>query len=298
VIEPTGHYSLGFVKHANNAGRSVLIAPPRKAKAFLASIQSRAKTDKIDSYGLALFAQSQPLRIYPIKSAVVEQLDQLLSARRGISQSIAALTQQSQTLPHAAEQLEASVSALKEQLKAIDKEIAKASATDATLQNTVHLLRKAHGIGPVTASALAACLTSKQFETPAQFVAYIGLDVGIVQSGKSRGQVGLTKQGNAELRRLLYLAAQATLRTKDSPFKEQYKHLREGGRKHKEAITIMSRKLAKLCWSIAKNQSEFDPDRIFTRPPRQDSDLEHNASNEALSEHASGPDQHSDLTQS
>src|SRR5579862_9715070 len=35
VIEPTGNYSLPFVRHATTAGRPVLLAPPLQAKLFL-----------------------------------------------------------------------------------------------------------------------------------------------------------------------------------------------------------------------------------------------------------------------
>src|SRR5436309_2206267 len=76
VIEPTGRYSVFAAKLAQEAGRLVLLAPPRKAKAFLNSLQSRAKTDRLDGQGLALFGLSRSLAPYPIKSQAVEQLDQ------------------------------------------------------------------------------------------------------------------------------------------------------------------------------------------------------------------------------
>src|SRR2546422_657626 len=75
VVEPTGRYSLDVVKQAKAAGRTVLLAPPRKAKAFLQSIQTRAKTDRLDGRGLALFGLSRPLPVYPIKSDTVDHLD-------------------------------------------------------------------------------------------------------------------------------------------------------------------------------------------------------------------------------
>src|SRR4051794_609595 len=69
VIEPTGRYSLSVARQAQEAGREVLLAPPCKAKAYLNSLQSRAKTDKLDAKGLAQFGLSRPLRPYPIKEA-------------------------------------------------------------------------------------------------------------------------------------------------------------------------------------------------------------------------------------
>ena len=88
VMEPTGRYSLFVAKQAREAGRGVLLAPSGKARAYLKSISERAKTDRLDGYGLALFGASRPackpLAPYPIKSDSVEHLDQLLSARSGL----------------------------------------------------------------------------------------------------------------------------------------------------------------------------------------------------------------------
>src|SRR6266699_881115 len=50
-----------------------------------------ATIDRLDSRGLALYALAVPLKPYPMKSAVTEQVDQLLAARRLLSSSIASL---------------------------------------------------------------------------------------------------------------------------------------------------------------------------------------------------------------
>jgi len=43
------------VPHAHAAGRNVLRAQPKRAKAFLAAVSPRAKTDRVDSRGVALY---------------------------------------------------------------------------------------------------------------------------------------------------------------------------------------------------------------------------------------------------
>ena len=60
VIEPTGRYSVSVVRQARAAGRTVLLAPTRKAKDYLRSLQSRAKTDKLDARGF--LRKDNPLR--------------------------------------------------------------------------------------------------------------------------------------------------------------------------------------------------------------------------------------------
>ena len=72
-------------------------------------------------------------------------------------------------------------------------------------------------------------MQSKAFPHPDAFVAYCGLDVRVRDSGQRRGHRTLTKQEDAELRRLLYLSAQASLRSAQSPFKAQYERERAKG---------------------------------------------------------------------
>jgi transposase len=262
VLEPTGRYGLKVARLAQDAKRTVLLAPPKKAKSFLASIQSRAKTDRLDSQGLALYALAVPLRPYPIKSDTVDKVDQLLAARRGISQSIASLGQQKDELPHAAETLLSAIEALRAQQKVIDKEIAELTAHNDEFA-LAGSLRGVPGIGPVTAVAVASTLSSKEFNHPDAFVAYIGLDIRVRDSGKRKGQRALTKQGNAELRRLLYLAARASLVSKASPFAAQYERELAKGLSKTAALNSIARKLARMCWSMAKHGTTFDPDRLF-----------------------------------
>lgn len=265
VLEPTGRYSTGVAKQARAAQRTVLLAPPRKAKAFLRAVQDRAKTDKLDSRGLALYGCAATLAPYPIKSQQVEQLDQFLSARKGISQSIMRLSQQRAELPHAAEALTPAIEALRAQRDELDRRIA-ALASDTERFPTVAELDRVPGIGTLTAAAVASRLQAKQFAHPDAFVAYIGLDVHVIQSGKRQGQRGLTKQGDAELRRLLFLAAQANLRCKESPFKAHYQRERDRGRTSTSATCIVARKLARLCWSIVRHGTSYDPQRVYTQP--------------------------------
>ena len=267
VVEPTGRFSIELARHAQAAGRTVLLAPPRKAKSFLASLQSRAKTDKLDSKGLALFGLSQKLAPYPLKEEALDKIDQLLSARKGLSTAISKLQLQANELPHAREVLARTITSLKADLKALDQQIAEQAAQEPKL-STAKNLQAVPGIGPVTAIAVASRLAGKGFAHPDQFVAYLGLDIDIVESGPRRSQRGLTHQGDAELRRLLYCCAQASLRAKQSPFKAQYEREKAKGLSTTAALCAISRKLAKLCWSLHKNQSTYDPDRVYKAPDR------------------------------
>ena len=261
ALEPTGRYSLLAATRAREAGRSVLLAQPKRARDFLRSIQSRAKTDTLDSHGIGLFALCRPLPAYPLKSLAVEQLDQLLSARKSLSASLASFQLQARELAHAAHTLEPVIAALQAQKDEVDQQIAQHTAAHAEFAIAAEL-DKVPGIGPVTAATLASRLTSHSFAHSDSFVAYCGLDVGVKQSGKKCGQTGLTKQGDGEMRRLLYLAAQANLRAKNSPFKAQYEREQAKGLSTTAALCAVARKLARLAWSLHKHGTTYDPKRV------------------------------------
>lgn len=261
VLEPTGIYSTPVAREAQAAGRTVLVAPPRRAKAFLASVQPRAKTDRLDSIGLARYALAVPLRPYPVKEPAMETLDQLLAARKGLSQSLARLRQQQAALPLAAAALGGAITALRAELATLDGRIA--TERHDTLPAAVRL-QAVPGIGPVTATAVASRLQSKAFGHPDQFVAYVGLDIRVRDSGTRHGRRALSKQGDAELRRLLYLCAQANLRSRDpqNPFKLQYERERAKGMSTTAALNAVARKLARTCWSLHRYATPYDPSRV------------------------------------
>jgi transposase len=264
VAEPTGPYTLPLAKQATAANRTVLLAPPRKARDFKRSLQSRARTDDIDSYGLALFGASRQLARYPIKSDAVEHLDSLLSYRKVLSSNITRMAAQAQSLPRVSARIRADLAVVRKQLADLDKEIERVTKTTPEFE-AAKRLDQAPGFGPVISAALASRLVHKNFDNPDQAVAYCGLDVVIIQSGKRSGQSGLSKQGDSELRRLLYCGAQAALRTKDSPFKAHYEREVAKGHKHKQAICAIARKMLKLAWSLVRHGGNYDPARVYQK---------------------------------
>jgi transposase len=300
VVEPTGRYGEPLVRAAQAAGREVLLAAPRKARAFLWSEQPRAKTDRVDSAGLALYGLTGRLRPYLLPSPAVDQVKQLLAARRGLSQNLTNLRQQRAALPLAADVLAPAITALERQIAELDRQMKRAlgSATEPARQRALpaaaaaastvadpgtstaqeapqgHSLSTAAaalmaipGIGEVTAPALAACLLDKQFTHPDQFVAYVGLDIRVHQSGRRKGQFGLSKHGDAELRRLLYLAAMAAASsTRDTTFAERYAREQAKGLAKTAALNAVARKLAKVAWSIVTHGTTYDPKRVDTQP--------------------------------
>jgi transposase len=300
VVEPTGRYGEPLIRAARAGGREVLLAAPRKARAFLWSEQPRAKTDRVDSAGLALYGLTGRLRPYLLPSPAVDQVKQLLAARRGLSQGLTSLRQQRASLPLAADVLSPAIAALERQIAELDRQMKRALGSAAepapqralaaaaaavptaadpdtavapaaprghSLATAAAALLAVPGIGKVTAPALAACLVDKQFTHPDQFVAYVGLDLRVSQSGRRRGRFALSKHGDAELRRLLYLAAlSAGNSTRDDTFVKRYQREQAKGLTKTAALNAVARKLAKVAWSLVTHGTTYDPKRVDCRP--------------------------------
>ncbi|MGH8196277.1 MAG: transposase [Woeseiaceae bacterium] len=63
------------------------------------------------------------------------------------------------------------------------------------------------GVGSLTALAIVATYHRGQFRNDDAFIAFMGMDVRVRESGRFRGRRKLTKKGEPELRRLLFNAA-------------------------------------------------------------------------------------------
>ena len=202
-----------------------------------------------------------PLPEYPLKAAEEAHMDELLTLRKSVSTTISKFQQQQRELPSVADHLQALIDSLHEKLKSVDKEIADLIAESATFE-AAQRFDAIPGFGPVTAAAMTSRLNRKSFSHPEEWVAYLGLDVRVHESGQRKGQLGLSKHGDAELRRLLFLAALANGRCKSSPFKDQYERELAKGLSKTAALCAVARKLAKVCWSLHKHGTTYDAARV------------------------------------
>jgi len=262
VLEPTGPYALLAVEMAVAAGREARQADPLAAKRYLQSRSLRAKTDRVDARGLACFGLDRELPPYRLKDPQLQRLWELLQVRRTLTKALATLRQQRRVLASVGAVVDDGIATLQQRVHELNRQIQAAGRQHELFGR----LLKVPGIGPISGAALTVRLLSCDFPTDDAFVAYIGLDVRIIDSGKRQGQRHLTKRGDAQLRWLLYLAARATRRAKDDPgFSELYQRKVAEGCTTTGAFCIVARKLAKLAWAMARHGEKYDPARVFTQ---------------------------------
>ena len=99
-----------------------------------------------------------------------------------------------------------------------------------------------------------------RFKTAKQFVAYIGLDPSILQSGSNDGEhYSITRKGNGILRSCLYLVVSQMLTRKlDNQITRFYLKKKSSGLSHKVAAVASCRKLACCVFGMLKSGTCFE----------------------------------------
>jgi transposase len=146
-----------------------------------------------------------------------------------------------------------------------DERIAAHVKADAQAQAAAQLI----GIGPVTASALAAGVGDfRQFKTGAQFGAWLGLVPSQNSSGGKASLGRITKRGDDYLRTLLIQGAKSAVMTAHKRKDRVSQWLvqltaRVGWQK---AVVAMANKNARILWAVLARGRRFDADHVSVKP--------------------------------
>ena len=250
-LEPTGRYHRQVVRELFSRGLTVYLFDPYRIKRYHDSVKPRAKTDKLDAKVHARYLEREfdALRPCAMLDPMLEQVKDLLELRENLVDQRTALRMslksQEFTLQAGPELDAAHARAIAE----IETRI-KAALKGNDLYKR---LLKMDGVGKTNAAALTWVLSTHTFETDDKFVAFIGLDVRVRESGKYAGQNKLTKKGNSLLRRLLYCAASSLRRNK--AWDDVFTHHKLPGRSPTAVNNIVARKLARIAWALAQKES-------------------------------------------
>ena len=258
AIEPTSSYHLELVEQAHALRMTVYLVNPRQLVHYREAVNERNKSDAADAWLLARYLAHEGASLRPFKPqcAKAQQLWALLKRRAVVVQ--------------ARQQLQQSFKEIKLPDKALFNEIRRVlERIDLRLRKLVRSLgwwedyqrcRSIPGIGTLNAIALVAAYRRGAFAGSDDFVAYIGFDVRLRESGRYKGQRKLTKRGEAEMRRLLYCAAQPS--RSYLPFDHYYQTQLDKGLSRIAAKVILARKLARIAFTLLANQQSFKKQQI------------------------------------
>ncbi|AAK41144.1 IS110 family transposase [Saccharolobus solfataricus] len=96
----------------------------------------------------------------------------------------------------------------------------------------------------------------RRFDDKRKFVAYCGLDPVVESSGGSVVSRGISRRGDAVLRRAFYLAALTAIKV--NPVIKRFYEEHKGRLKGKKLIVACARKLAVITWAVLYYNKPFD----------------------------------------
>jgi len=151
-----------------------------------------------------------------------------------------------------------------EQLAALDQWIGELDLKihELARQSTVcRQLTRLPGVGPVIATAILGTVGSAHaFRNGRQFAASLGLVPGQRSSGGRTLLLGITKRGDAYLRKLLVQGARAIMRVVDRHDDRQSQWVRQLlERRHKHVVAVaLANKLARTIWALLVKGEQFE----------------------------------------
>ena len=126
-------------------------------------------------------------------------------------------------------------------------------------------LKTIPGVADKTIAAiLSECGDIARFNNVTKFIGYLGLFPTENSSGNSTKTGRLSKRGSSLVKHALYMSSVSCL-IHNSQLKQLYDTKRSQGKSKKEAIVIVSRKLATIIYAIFRYNTPYNPARVFVK---------------------------------
>ena len=244
VIDLTGGYEQKAVDLFYQTGFCVHRADGRRVKYFLRSFGQRAKTDKIDAQGLALYGSKvqENLMLYtPIDRNLLE-----LSERLETLKSLYQQEKNRSNLPHIGSVILKSIQKhlrfLEKEIEIIEKQLQTLILTDKKLSEKYKIMTSVKGIG----SSIAMLLISMLPELGELNRRQIASLAGLAPFAKDSGTINAARHiyyGRSRVKRALFMATLVAIQFNDK-IKKFYNHLINDSEKKKMvAVTACMRKI-------------------------------------------------------
>jgi transposase len=258
VLEATGGYERGIVAALAAAKVPVAVVNPRQVRDFAKATGRLAKTDQLDAYVLAHFAEAIRPEPRPLSDEATQRLAALLERR---SQVVVMLTaeknRRAQAVHSVRPLIEDHIVWLEHALEHLNQELDQALHASPLWRTREALLRSVPGVGPILALTLLADLPELGTLSHKQLAALVGVAPLNRDSGGSRGK-RVIWGGRARVRAALYMGALSAVRY-NPVLRAFWSRLRAQGKPPKVALVACMHKLLTILNAIFKQQRPWRP---------------------------------------
>jgi len=257
VLEATGGYETAAVASLAAAGLPVVVANPRQVRDFAKATGQLAKTDRVDAFILALFAERVRPPVRPLPNEQTRILNALLTRRRQLQEM---LTAEKNRFAHAQDPVRRDIAKhirwLERRVADVDKDLDQTIQQSPVWRAKENLLRSVPGVGPVVSRTLMANLPELGVLDRKKIAALVGVAPLARDSGTMRGR-RMVWGGRAPVRAVLYMGT--LVATKHNPvIRDFYARLVAAGKPKKVALTACMRKLLTILNAMARTNTRWN----------------------------------------
>ncbi len=254
VMEATGRYERLAATSIAAAGISVAVINPRQARDFAKAMGRLAKTDKIDAFVLARFAEAIEPEASVIPDEDAAALQGILARRRQLIEMLVSEGNRLQMAPKAlAKRIRAHVGWLEKEIGRTDSDLDDAIENNAAFKASGSLLRSVPGVGRALSRTLLDELPELGGITHRRLCALVGVAPFNRDSGQRSGKREAWG-GRAPVRATLYMGALAATRHNPA-IKEFCQRLLDAGKPRKVALVACMRKLLSILNALMRDRS-------------------------------------------
>lgn len=257
IYEATGRYHRSLERHLRLFNFPLCKVNPRQARCFAEACGQLAKTDRVDAMMLARMGVALAPDIDLPISQAIEDMKDLMMARRALIKDGTAAKNRSKGLLNALlkRQNAARLKQIEKDITAIEDEIKCLVAKDPALKARFDILKTIPGFGDITALSLLIDMPELGTLDNKEAAALMGLAPITKESGNWSGRAAI-KGGRRDLRHDLYFPALSACRH-NPDLKTVYDRLMEKGKPFKVAIVAIMRKLTILANALLRKNTKW-----------------------------------------
>lgn len=259
TLEATGKYHRAACRSLSQAGLTVAVVNPLRARLFAKAAGLLAKTDRVDAMMLAYMGKALcPRTAMPAEQAH-EDLSELVRARNAASTERTALKNRlaAAATSFLKNELKRRIASLNTHIERLADEIERRIKADPALARRAEVLTSIPGIGPAVAADLLVDMAELGSLSARAAACLAGLAPVADDSGHRNGPRRI-RGGRPQARRALYLAALSAARYNPA-LSTFYRRLIKAGKKPKVAIVAVMRKLIVLANTLVSQNRTWSP---------------------------------------
>jgi len=259
AMEATGGYERPLVRFLQEKCIAVSVVNAKRVRDYAKALGKLAKTDKIDSHVIRLFAEAINPNVTEQLSESQQSLDSLTLRRNQLVKQRAIEKQHLETVTNkeTKRSINRTIKFLDKEIGVIEEKINKLIDLDDDLKEKVNRLTTIKGIGPVVAVTIVSDIPELGALSNKEISALVGVAPFCRDSGGMRGKRTIWG-GRSQVRSVLYMATLSAVKHNPA-IKVFYERLVNKGKPKKTALVACMRKLIIVANSMIRNNMEWNP---------------------------------------